>query len=55
MNYQHKQLASGDWEKLRFVEQMAHARSEVARAISWRQKQNIPYSRNAFYRALEVL
>lgn len=54
-NYQHKQLASDGWQKLRLVEQMAHIGSEVERAIRWREKGNREYSQMAFVRALELL
>ena len=52
---QHKELASGRWEKLSFSEQMANIGSEVERTINWRNKGNIEYSRLAFDRALELL
>jgi hypothetical protein len=55
MNYQHKELAAGRWEKLSFVEQMANIGSEVERTISWRQKGDGDYSRKAFERTLELL
>ncbi len=32
MNYQHKKLAEGEWQKLSFLEQMANVGSEVLRA-----------------------
>lgn len=54
MNYQHKELAAGRWNKLSFLEQMANVGSEVERAISWRDK-NSDYSRRAFERSLELL
>jgi hypothetical protein len=52
--FQHKQLASGRWQKLSFFEQMANIGSEVNRAIGWREK-NLEYSRLAAKRALELL
>ena len=55
MSYQHKQLASGRWEELSFIEQMANVGSEVARAISWKKKNKPDYSRRAFERALELM
>lgn len=55
MNIQHKELASGKWNDLSFCEQMANVGSEVGRAINWRKKNNIDYSRLAFERALELL
>jgi len=36
-------------------EQMANIGSEVSRALSWREKGNAEYSRNAALRALELL
>ena len=55
MNYQHKDLASGRWEKLSLMEQLANIGSEVERAIRWRRKGNVQYTRLAFERALELL
>ena len=55
MNNQHKQLASGKWNKLSLVEQMANVGSEVERAISWKKKNNFDYSQRAFDRALELV
>lgn len=55
MNYQHPTLAAGRWQKLSFMEQMAHIGSEVERAVLWEEKQNKAYSQKAFERALELL
>ncbi|MDO8536061.1 MAG: hypothetical protein Q7S30_03515 [Candidatus Omnitrophota bacterium] len=55
MTYQHKELAAGRWKKLSFCEQLANIGSEVERALVWRTKNNIAYSRNAFERALELV
>jgi len=55
MNYQHPQLAAGRWFQLSFFEQMANVGSEVERAIKWKNKRNLKYSRLAFERALELL
>lgn len=55
MEYQHKNLAGGRWQKLTFFEQMANIGSEVERAIKWRDKGNKAYSQMAFERALELL
>jgi hypothetical protein len=55
MEYQHKNLANGRWEKLSFIEQMANIGSEVERAIKWKNKNNSEYCRLAFERALELL
>jgi len=55
MNYQHKELAAGRWQKLSFLEQMANIGSEVERALNWKAKDNIIYSQQAFERALELI
>lgn len=54
MTNQHKQLATGRWARLSFVEQMANIGSEIERTILWREK-NREYSAKAFERALELL
>lgn len=43
------------WKKLSFIEQMANIGAEVGRAISWRKKGKTEISKNAFYRALELI
>ncbi len=55
MSLQHKDLASGRWNQLSFLEQMANIGSEVERALSWRAKRNAAYSQKAFERALELM
>ena len=55
MNYKHKSLAAGRWKELSLVEQLANVGSEVGRAINWRKKGKIEYSKRAFERALELL
>ncbi|MBN1405579.1 MAG: hypothetical protein JW946_03585 [Candidatus Omnitrophica bacterium] len=55
MNYQHKSLATGRWNTLPFLEQMANIGSEVERALNWRTKNNSDYSKQAAERALELL
>lgn len=55
MTFQHQLLASGRWQKLTLMEQMANVGSEVERTILWRQKNNLSYSQKAFERALELL
>lgn len=54
MNYQHKNLAKGKWQKLSFFKQMANIGSEIERTINWRDK-NEKYSKAAFERALELI
>ncbi len=51
----HKTLAGGRWNELSVIEQMANVGCDIERAISWRNKGDLEYSRNAFYRALELL
>ena len=55
MSYQHKDLASGRWGRLSFLEQMANIGSEVERALNWQIKDNAAYSQKAFERALELI
>lgn len=55
MTFQHPNLASGRWQKLSFMTQMANIGSEVERAISWRKKRDLSYCRAAFERAWELL
>lgn len=55
VNYQHRQLAQGKWNKLTLMEQLTNVGSEVERAIKWKEKNNMPYSQMAFERALELM
>ncbi|MFH1893963.1 MAG: hypothetical protein ABIK83_14925 [Candidatus Zixiibacteriota bacterium] len=55
MTYQHKELASGRWEKMLLCEQMANIGSEVSRALNWRNKGNEDQSGKAIVRALELI
>ena len=54
MILEHRNLASGRWNKLSFFEQMANIGSEVSRTMIWRKK-NPDYSKKAFDRVLELL
>ncbi|TSC75073.1 MAG: hypothetical protein G01um101430_574 [Parcubacteria group bacterium Gr01-1014_30] len=54
MTFQHKELASGRWNKFSFFFQMANIGSEVGRALKWQQK-DAKNSRLAAERALELL
>jgi hypothetical protein len=54
MNFQHKNLAAGRWQKFSLIEQMANVGSEVERAINWKNKDE-KSSQLAFERALELL
>ncbi|MDD5221225.1 MAG: hypothetical protein WC309_00865 [Candidatus Paceibacterota bacterium] len=53
--YIHQQAAAGRWQKFSLMEQMANVGSEVERAISWKEKGNIEYSKMAIDRGLELL
>ena len=55
MNYQHKDLATGRWASLSFLEKMANIGSEVERALKWRAKGNDIYCKKSFERALELI
>lgn len=52
--YIHKEMASGRWFGMPFVEQMANVGSEVERAIKWRDKDEKIF-RAAYIRMLELL
>ncbi|MEX1061738.1 MAG: hypothetical protein WEC39_01340 [Patescibacteria group bacterium] len=55
MSIQHKSLAAGRWQRMPLAEQLANVGSEVERTISWREKGDLEYSRQALWRALELL
>ena len=55
MNTQHKDLAAGRWNQMKFVEQMANIGSEVERALNWQAKHNADYTQKAYERALELV
>jgi len=55
MSYQHKTLASGRWNKLSLIEQLANIGSEIERTILWQEKGNKDYSQKALERGLELL
>ena len=55
MTHQHRELASGRWNCLSFVEQMANIGSEIERTIAWKSKGRPEISGRAFERALELL
>ena len=54
MLIQHKNLATGGWQKLSLVEQLGNIGSEISRALTWRDKNQKSYE-NAIDRALELL
>lgn len=51
----HKTLAGDRWNNLSIAMQMANVGCDIERAINWRNKGDLDYSRNAFERALELL
>ncbi len=53
MSFQHKTLATGRWQKLSLVEQMANIGSEVNRALNWQNKDQVLFKR-AIERGLEL-
>ncbi|MCX5752824.1 MAG: hypothetical protein NTW97_04150 [Candidatus Krumholzibacteria bacterium] len=55
MSYQHRDLAAGRWKEMPLLEQMANIAGEVERALNWRAKNNVEYTRKAFERALELV
>lgn len=55
MTSQHKELASGRWRQLSFLEQMANVGSEVERYLTWRAKGRPDLAQRAFERALELI
>ena len=55
MSYQHRELASGKWDRLSLAEQMANVGSEVERTIAWKRKGRPDFSDRAFERAIELL
>ncbi len=54
MSTQHLEMASGRWNELSLIEQMANIGSEVERALNWKAKGNQEYCTKAFERALEL-
>ena len=54
MTHIHKQLASGRWQSLSLVEQLANVGSDVARPARWHGKDQ-QRCEQAFERALELL
>lgn len=55
MTYQHVSLAAGRWAEMSLAEQMLNIGSEVSRANRWRSKGNVEQTKNAVYRALELV
>lgn len=51
----HTDLTPERWFKFSLMMQLANVGMEVERTIQWKQKGELEYSQNAFYRALELL
>jgi len=54
MNIFHRDIVNR-WHSFSIFEQMANIGAEVGRAINWRKKKNTKMSKNALYRALELI
>ena len=54
MSVYHRKILSR-WHNYSIFEQMANIGAEVGRAIFWRKKGEEKMSKNAFYRALELI
>ena len=54
MNTFHKDL-NETWSSYSIHEQMSNIGAEVGRSINWKKKNNLKMSKNAFYRALELI
>jgi len=55
MSFIHKNLASGKWQKLSLVEQMANIGSEVNRVIYWKKQKDKKNQNQASGRVLELI
>ena len=51
----HKELAAGRWFELSLIEQLANIGSDVIRTIKWKKSGDQELSRQAFWRALELI
>ncbi len=51
----HADLANGRFSQMSFCEQMANIGSEVERALNWKQRKNIEYTKKAFDRAHDLI
>lgn len=55
MAHIHQNLASGKWQELSFVEQMANIGSEVNRIIHWQEMGDKESEEKAAWRAIELI
>lgn len=51
----HKTLAGGRWFELTTVEQFANIGVDIERTIQWKNRGDLEASKNAFWRALELI
>jgi len=51
----HKDLTPERWFSFSIFKQLANVGMDVTRTIDWKKKDNLEYSTNALYRALELL
>lgn len=51
----HKQMAAGKWNQLTLMHQMANIGSDIFRTIKWKKHGDTTLSKQAFFRALELL
>jgi hypothetical protein len=51
----HKDLTLERWSQLTLIEQLANIGSDIIRTIRWKQNGNTEYSKQAFFRALELI
>ena len=54
MNIFHADIANR-WNNFSIFEQMANIGAEVGRTINWKKKGNVEMSKNALFRALELI
>lgn len=55
MNLLHKDLTPERWYRFSLFEQLANVGMDIERTISWEKAGNREYSRQAFFRAIELL
>ena len=51
----HQNLSEKHWFEFSLAQQLANVGAEIGRSINWRSKNNLDYSRQAFWRGLELL
>ncbi len=51
----HTTLTPEHWFTFSLIEQLANIGCDIERTIQWKKKGNLEYSKQAFYRALELI